>query len=312
MKKHATHITSHKPAHSFPEFKDIEVEDRPIISGYGRDFGITSCEYSFANLYCWQPVHHRVWSLYRNRLLILDQTNDGLFLPAGEALDTADLVYLSGELQKRGMSGNVTQVSGDYVKAHPDLREHYSIERQRDFADYIYATQKLITLSGKKLHKKKNLISQFRRSWPEYTVAPIDADLKRACRKLAQTLLAQNAQISRTIREEQLALRRAFSHFDEAGLEGLALLVSGKLVAFSVFSRLNSDMFDIHFEKSDPAFKGAAQVINYETARHLAPRCRFVNREQDIGIEGLRQAKRSYDPERIASPYRLNFKAALS
>ncbi len=308
MKKHAAKTISRKITHSFPEFKDIELEDREIISGYARDFGITSCEYSFANLYSWREVHHRTWSLYRNRLLILDNTNDGLFLPAGESLATSDLVYLSGELKKRGMSGNVIFVPKAYLETHPDLEKYYSVEKIRDFADYIYSVQKLTALKGKKLQKKKNLISQFKRSYPGYAVVPVIGELKQTCQKLAQTLLARNLRISRSIREEHLALRRAFANLDEAGFEGLALIVAGKLVAFSAFSRLNAAMYDIHFEKSDPAYKGAAQVINHETAEFLSPRCTFVNREQDLGIEGLRQAKRSYDPDQIVSPHKLHYR----
>jgi hypothetical protein len=308
MKKTAAAISCTKNTNRFPEFKCIELEDRDIISGYARDFGLTSCEYSFANLYSWKDVHQRSWSLYGDRLLILDITNDGLFLPAGKSPATSDLVSLSRELKQLGMSGNITMVPEAYVEDHPGLEKHYRVEKQRHAADYIYAVDRLTALKGRKLQKKKNLISQFKRACPDYTVVPVAGMLKTACRKLAQDLLARNLKISRSIREEHAALGRALVDFEGIGFEGLALLTAGRLAAFSIFSRLNDDMYDIHFEKSDPAFKGAAQVINYETAAHLAPRCRFVNREQDLGIEGLRQAKRSYEPVRIESPYKLNYR----
>ncbi|MCP3954737.1 MAG: DUF2156 domain-containing protein [Desulfobacterales bacterium] len=308
MKKTATAITCRKSANRFPDFKCVALEDRDIIAGYARDFGLTSCEYSFANLYSWKDVHQRSWSLYRDRLLILDITNDALFLPAGKSMGANDLAALSRELKRRGMSGSVTMVPEVFVENHPELAKHYRIEKQRHAADYIYAVEKLTSLKGRKLQKKKNLISQFRRSWPGHTVVPVAGEIKTACRKLAQDLLARNLKISRSISEEQTALGRALMDFESIGFEGLALIAAGKLAAFSIFSRLNDDMYDIHFEKSDPAFKGAAQMINYETAAHLAPQCRFVNREQDLGIEGLRQAKRSYDPERIESPYKLSYR----
>ncbi len=308
MKKSEAAITCRERTSRFPEFKCIELEDHEIISRYAHDYALTSCEYSFANLYSWKDVHQRSWCLHRDLLLILDITNDNLFLPAGENLTTGDLVHLSGELKKLGLSGNVTMVPEAYLERHPDLEKYYRIEKQRDAADYIYSVEKLTTLKGRKLQKKKNLISQFRRAWPDHTVAPIAGEIKTACRKLAQDLLARNLKISRSIREEHTALGRALTEFDRIGFEGLALFTAGKLAAFSIFSRLNADMYDIHFEKADPAFKGAAQVINYETAAHLSTRCRFVNREQDLGIEGLRQAKRSYDPERIESPYKLHYR----
>lgn len=308
MKKSEARITCRENANRFPEFKCIELEDRDIISRYAHAYELTSCEYSFANLYSWKDVHQRSWSLHSDRLLILDISNDDLFLPAGPSPTTDDLVYLSRELKNRGMSGNVTLVPEAYIASHPDLEKHYRIKAQRDAADYIYSVEKLTALKGRKLQKKKNLISQFKRTWPDYTVVPVAGEVITACRKLAQGLLARNLKISRSIREENTALVRALAEFDQVGLEGLALLAGGKLAAFSIFSQLNDDMVDIHFEKSDPTFKGAAQVINHETAAFLSPRCRFVNREQDLGIEGLRQAKRSYDPERIDSPHKLYYR----
>jgi len=305
MKKSEARITCRENANRFPEFKCVDLEDRDIISRYAHEYGLTSCEYSFANLYSWKDVHQRSWSLYHDRLLILDITNDGLFLPVGKSLTTDNLVYLSRELQKRGMSGDISQVTEGFIQNRPDLEKHYRIEQQRDAADYIYAVSSLTSLTGRKLQKKKNLISQFKRAWPDYEVVPVTGENKAECRKLAQDLLARNLKISRSIREEHAALSRALTEFDHIGFEGLALVVAGQLAAFSIFSRLNIDMYDIHFEKADPAFKGAAQVINHETAAHLAPHCRFLNREQDLGIAGLRQAKRSYAPARIESPFKL-------
>jgi len=307
MKKSEATVPCRESDSRFPEFKCIELEDRDIISRYARDYALTSCEYSFANLYSWKDVHQRSWCRYHDRLLILDITNDNLFLPAGADLSAGGLAYLSGELRKLDLSGDVTMVPQAYLERHPDLEKYYRIEKQRDAADYIYNVENLTALRGRKLQKKKNLIAQFRRACPDYTVVPIVDGLKTDCRRLAQELLARNLKISRSIREEHTALGRALANFEETGFEGLALVAGGRLAAFSAFSRLNDDMYDIHFEKADPAFKGAAQVINYETAAYLAPRCQFVNREQDLGIEGLRQAKRSYAPERIETPYKLHY-----
>jgi hypothetical protein len=309
MKKPEAATPCRGKTNRFPAFKCVELEDRALITNYAHQYGLTSCEYSFANLYTWQDVHQRAWSLYHDRLLILDTANDDLFLPVGKQMATETLVSLSRELQKHGLSGNVSMVPEAFIQSRPDLQAHYQIEKQTEAADYIYEAGKLTALTGRKLQKKKNLVAQFKRAWPDYEVVPVTGANTGDCRKLAQDLLARNLKISRSIREEHTALGRALTEFERIGFEGLALLAAGKLAAFSIFSRLNADMFDIHFEKSDPAFKGAAQVINQETAKHLAPRCRYLNREQDLGIAGLRQAKRSYDPARIESPYKLTLLA---
>lgn len=305
MKKSEAAITCGAKANRFPQFKCIELEDRKLLTGFAHKYGLTSCEYSFANLYSWQDVHQRSWSVYQEHLLILDISNDDLFFPAGREMHPENLAALSKELQNHGMSGNVTMVPEAYIQHYPDLKTYYRIADQRDAADYIYDVEKLAALQGRKLQKKKNLIAQFKRTYPDYRVVPLSGDIRTACWKLAQDLLARNLQISRSIREEHTAMGRALAEFEDIGFGGLALLVADTPVAFSVFSPLNRDMYDIHFEKADPTCKGAAQVINHATAVHLTPLCRYLNREQDLGIAGLRQAKRSYDPARIEVPYKL-------
>lgn len=106
----------------------------------------------------------------------------------------------------------------------------------------------------------------------------------------------------------QDALARRLAAFGPLELEGVKITLGPESIAFSLFSALNSQMADIHFKKADPAVKGASQMINWETATRLADRFKYLNREQDLGIPGLRQAKRSYDPECLLLPYHLRRK----
>jgi hypothetical protein len=98
------------------------------------------------------------------------------------------------------------------------------------------------------------------------------------------------------------------NYFTELGLQGVKISRGDDMVAFSIFSPLNANMVDVHFEKFDPEVKGSSQVINWETAKFLSGKYKYINREQDLGIEGLRRAKQSYDPEYIVSAYFLERK----
>ena len=104
-------------------------------------------------------------------------------------------------------------------------------------------------------------------------------------------------------------MKRALDAFDALGLEGLVLFANGRLAGFSVFDRLNQNTADVHFEKYDPLIKGSAQAINWETARLLQGRYEYINREQDVGIEGLRKSKRSYCPAFTVKTYLLRRRA---
>jgi hypothetical protein len=165
------------------------------------------------------------------------------------------------------------------------------------WSDYVYLTEKLYTLSGKKLAKKKNLLSQFRRQYPSYTTENIVKEDKDAILEHFKRW-----QTDRNIKEigltmEYRAIKNAFTFWDQLPLDGLKITADSDIIAWSVFSPQSADMATVHFEKFDPAIKGCAQVINWETAKYLLDSYKYINREQDMGIEGLRQAKRSYDPE---------------
>ncbi|MFH1155946.1 MAG: phosphatidylglycerol lysyltransferase domain-containing protein [Pseudomonadota bacterium] len=291
----------------FPEFKSITVEDKTVLVDYTDQFSTLGCEYSFANLYAWNHLYQFSWCVHKERLLIHDNGSDYLLMPVGEPFDPDELADISRALRQMGKSGNIALVPQDYVDGNPGLGNVYQITYDRDFADYIYCVRKLSELKGSKLQKKKNLISQFHRLYPHARVEIMNRDLREKSLKLNERILKTNREINLTIREEQSAIREAFRNFDAIGMEGLVVSVGQDPVAFSVFSRLNRFMYDVHFEKSDLAFKGAAQVINHETALHLSEKCEYINREQDLGLAGLRQAKLSYEPELVDVTAMLTF-----
>jgi hypothetical protein len=154
-------------------------------------------------------------------------------------------------------------------------------------------------------------VSQFKKYYPNHEVKPITGDLIEKTSDYARQLFLNHKDVSETLTEEFQALNRAFKFFEDLHLEGLMLLVNDQPVAFSIFSRLNPTTYDIHFEKADLAIKGAAQMINHETAKCLTNKCDYINREQDLGIPGLRQAKLSYDPDGILINSTLAFNTAF-
>jgi hypothetical protein len=174
--------------------------------------------------------------------------------------------------------------------------------------DYIYSTQKLVDLQGNKLHKKRNLVNQFLALYPDYACLPLQASDLDDCLVLSEKWRRMRTCLELDFTHETSALKKALGNFSELELQGLKISHGGALFAFSIFSRLSSNMADVHFEKFDPLVKGASQVINWETAKFLAEKYKYINREQDLGIEGLRQAKKSYEPEYIVSAYFLERK----
>ncbi len=267
-----------------------------------------SCEYHFVNLFAWYGAYHLSWCKYKGRILIYNHSHKVAFMPLGEPLPLDELLTLSRELYNSGLSPNICLACRDYIEFYRDVAEYYTIEPQRDFAEYLYLTQKMAALPGQKLHKKRNLIAQFTKHWPQYETARVCAHDKEMICSFSRKLLQGVSPLPISLQNEYRAIVRAMENFDVLGMEGLYIKVDGKLVAFSLFSPLNSFTYDIHFEKADYSYKGSAQIINRETARFLEDKCLYINREQDLGVKGLRQAKLSYEPEALFIPNLLRYK----
>jgi len=291
----------------YPDFKMFSLKDRNLIQRFLDQYKPVSCEYSFFNNFCWQKEYDLSFCLYKERLLILDKKDNYLLMPLGKPLAPEKLAELSQNMKTRGKACDIAIVPHEYLIENPQIRKYYSPAHKKDSDEYIYSVKKLADLKGKKLQKKKNLISQFKRKNPAFYVKRIQGPLIKKSLALAENIFSESKGRIKSLQEEHSALKRALGIIDSSLMDGLAITVEGKVVAFSIFSRLTPSTYDIHFEKSDLSFKGAAQVINNETAKYLKDKCEYVNREQDLGIKGLRQAKLSWDPHIVFTPFILTF-----
>ena len=307
MKSMVTKAINPSQQNVFLKFNQFTLKDQNIVQPFIDRFKPFSCEYNFSNLFTWQYVSRLSWMLYKERLLIYDGIEHSSFMPLGKDFCPEELIVLSQNLKNSGLSPDFCLATSRYLNKFPEIEKYYIIKKKRAQAEYIYDVNKLNELKGKKLHKKRNLIAQFKKSYPDYRVHLFKKGYKQEALGLARELMDRHCKPSKTLDQEYGAMQSAMDHFDALGLGGIAIFVNNKLVAFTIFSRLDHSTYDIQFEKADMNFKGASQMINHETAKSLKNRCRYLNREQDLGIKGLRQAKISYDPLQLIIPYTLIF-----
>jgi len=280
-------------------FSAFHVSDSFQFHSLLDKFPTDSSHYNFAALFCWQDTYNSCWQINDNHLLLLNGKTQTLLMPLGPELSANDLLRLSQSLRSQALTGTIAMVPPTYIEQHADLEKHFCIRPDRDNADYIYSAHKLAELRGRKLSRKRNQIHQFLSNHPHYVCRELQPEEWPRCRQLAAEWSHKRHDVALHESPEYNALQRAFQNCRELGIRGFGLFVAQKLVAFSIWSRQNRDTATVHFEKFDPAVKGAAQMINRETARHLISWARWINREQDLGIAGLRRAKLSYLPDRL-------------
>ncbi|MBO5452050.1 MAG: GNAT family N-acetyltransferase [Lachnospiraceae bacterium] len=182
----------------------------------------------------------------------------------------------------------------------------FEIDGIRDRYDYVYETERLATLKGKKLSAKRNHINRFIEKY-EWSYERITYTNKELCWEMEQNWFDLHMQESgvekRELEAEKQAIRTALDYFEELNFTGGILKADGKVVAFTIGEQLNEDTMVVHFEKAYPDMQGAFQMINREFAANNCKGMKYINREEDTGDPGLRKAKLSYYPDLFAKKY---------
>ena len=184
-------------------------------------------------------------------------------------------------------------------------------EFNSDSFDYIYSIDKLADLKGKKMHAKRNHINRFNENYPDWMFEPLTPDNRDLCRAMAAEWRSRRAEEvteyeKHQYADESVAIHRALDEMEELGIEGGLIRAGGRIVAFALGSRLSIDGYDIHFEKAFDDVQGAYSAINREMARYVRtkyPDVKWINREDDLGLEGLRKAKLSYYPDLLLEKF---------
>lgn len=183
----------------------------------------------------------------------------------------------------------------------------YSFTSDRDNYEYIYSTEELIALSGKKFRQKKNHLNYFRTHYANYEYVPITEEMIPECLEAMQAWFDQHGAADEAEKEEleaeKAGITLLFENWTALGLTGGAIRIYGKMEAFTIGEMLNEDTALIHVEKGNPMYRGIYQAINNDFVRHAWNHTKFINREEDMGHPGLRQAKEGYNPVKFAEKY---------
>lgn len=285
------------------DFQKIRPEMRADFEQYLLQLG-KSCEYSFTNLCIWGRQRATVVDGHLVLFSLFDRRAVYPF-PAGRGDIKPVLDAIIHDAQMRGIPCCITALNQENI----DLLEQlypgkFTFQCDRGSFDYVYNIDDLADLKGRKYQKKRNHINKFRSLYPHWRTEVMTADHIPAVREMTQQWyeIRQKMDPTGSYTLEQVALERAFDQFIPLELDGMVLIVDEKIVAFSMASHLSTDTMDVHFEKALEDVDGAYPMINQAFAQHLRdkyPQIRYLDREEDMGSEGLRKAKLSYYPDHL-------------
>ena len=281
-------------------FKRTELEDRTLIHSYLTKYPSRSCEKTFVNAYLWSRIYHTAFAVVENALIFRTGKQEVAFsYPIGEKEDVKRAIdTLTDYTKENGIPlvfFHVTEAQFNQLEEWYPNR--FEIEYNRDIADYVYETEKLATLSGKKLHAKRNHINKFKATYENWSYETLTKDNIEDCFQMALKWRAENGCEDDVEKKAEMCVTlNSLRLLEELGQTGGVLRIAGEVVGFTIGEPISEDTFVVHIEKAYANIQGAYPMINQQFVSHECMDYKYINREEDTGSQGLRKAKLSYRP----------------
>ncbi|MHA1148049.1 MAG: DUF2156 domain-containing protein [Promethearchaeota archaeon] len=297
--------------------KAIEITDKPLFDKYFKKYSPAISELTFTNLYIWRKHYSFLFFEWNEHLLVFskdflkskwakpitDGKNIIYFLPPIGESPYNLIIELMKELNAIEFHKVPINIIQKLMVNHEFESLGAEILEDRPNWDYVYNIDELINLTGNKYRQNRRWLNKFLQNY-EYEFKVItEGNIPLVKELQIEWCIIRGCEDEETLMEEQIAINEAFYNFRTLGFTGAYVCVNGKCVAYTFGEMLNENTLVIHIEKAHNGFEGSYQVINYLFLKNCFPNIKFVNREQDLGIYGLRRAKESYKPVRMEKKY---------
>ena len=283
-------------------FKTPEISDKPWVDECLAHANSMNCEYTFGNAFVWSEAYATEICKYKNFFICRwgEGKNISYSLPLGEGDFTDAVESIIEDAQSLGIKPRIYGITQGYLLMLQEaFTGKFNYYYDDGFNDYIYSTAKMASLSGKKYHGKRNHITNFKKNNPDWSFEEINSFNIGECIALHMKWLEEKQdENNEDYAEEFEAVLKAFQNYDALGFKGGLIRVGGEVIAYTMGEpHKNGRCFVSHFEKAPAELQGAFPIINQEFTKNCLMEYEYVNREEDLGLEGLRKAKQSYHPE---------------
>ncbi len=295
-----------KAVPEFPLMRPIELEDKALLAGLFKKYPPVISEFTFTNLFAWRHAYNFNISSADGFFLVVSLKEDAfqVFDPLGP-FDTKEKIirkcFLTCKDNKVLKFIRLPEKTAQLFKKAGGLR----LSEDRDDFDYVYLTEDLIGLKGRDFDGKRNFIKRFKDNYSFMYKKLLEDDVKECLSFQEEWCLAKDCQHTQGLTKERQAMREMLGNFEYLGMQGGMIEIDGKVEAVALGEPLDPKTFVVHIEKANGSFIGIYQAINQLFCHKEADGYKYVNREQDLGVSGLRQAKESYHPHHMVKKYTL-------
>lgn len=296
-------------------FNLVELSDKKTIDIYFENNDIyRNCDFCFTNLFAWKCKFNTKFSIINHTLFIRYEPSPNIhayMIPIGKMPLEKSLNLIIEDAKVRNTPFMIKGITNEMWKNIEELMPGlFKLEHDRDNDEYIYLTEKLLRLKGKKLQSKRNHINRFKSENPswEYLRLTTKTELDECVEMLNEWENLNTEKAQESLRYDYLATREMLDNFHELNLSGGMIRVNGKIIAFTLGEQLTEDTFVVHVEKAFSDINGAYAIINQQYVEHEASGYLYINREEDMGFEYLRKAKMSYCPDLLLQENTVTFK----
>jgi hypothetical protein len=288
----------------FPGFRDVDLSFKTVVREMLLQHPLEASEYTFTNIFAFRLAYEFQLSRLMDNLIIKrNRDRVSFFSPVGNSRMPETMKELFGYLGTLSDHARIERVPESFVKEYLAESRDFVAHENRDNFDYLYDVRALIELKGRRFHDKKNHVNRFRAEH-EYEYLALTPDLIEECIEFEHYWCeVRDCGKYPGLEKERCAILELLNNFESLDVKGGIIKTGGKIAALTVGEKLLPDTLVIHIEKAHPHIPGLYQVINQEFLMHEAGDCRYVNREQDLGIQGMRNAKMSYNPSGFVRKY---------
>ena len=296
--------------------KRITIEDRSLFNEYFLKFPPDISEFTFSNLFIWKDCYNYEFLVWKNHIIVFSRTylnqwkpsisgdKDVLFFLTPIGKNPGDIILDLFKYFKKLEIHRVPESIVQFINSDERFKDSkVTFKPDRDNWDYVYEREKLINLPGNTYRQKRRNLKKFT-SMYDYEFHLVEKKFLELCKNLQSEWCDMNeCQSNADLQQEHNAILTAFDHYEKLEIRGGLILIDNKCIAYTIGEKLNKDTMVIHIEKAHADYEGSYQAINNFFAKNCCNKVKYVNREQDLGISGIRYAKESYKPNHMVKKF---------